>query len=196
MTPLREPNPRIGDSNDGQITTRNNSGATYIECPRTPENREAPQINHPPGPKADVRPREEQESPIQSFLHRTRYRRSDSAYASRESSIDRINIKEKSTAPCAEVCGPEVPKTPPRNNAALHDENNSRSASPKKGPSVDRRRLQSRYYRARSPPMQRPARVLFPIGDVDEIMSNTFGVELIRLDRKFARVKMTSLALG
>ena len=80
MTPLRETNPQIGDSaHDGQVTPRNDSRATYIECPRTPENREAPQINHPPGPKADLRHRKEEDSPIQSFVRRARHRRSDSA---------------------------------------------------------------------------------------------------------------------
>lgn len=181
MTPSGENPAHVREfAHDRQITPRNNSGTSYVECPRTPENREAPRVNHLPRPKSDLSHRKEQESPVQAFVQRTCHRRSDSGFASREASTDQINVKEQSTASYSESYGKELPKTPTRNNAAFQDENKSRSASPKKCPSVDQRRLQSRYYRVRSPSMQRTTRVIFPTGDVDEIMSNTFGVELIR----------------
>lgn len=181
MTPSGEDPAHVREfAHDRQVTPRNNSGTPYIECPRTPENREAPPVNLPPRPKPDLSHRKEQESPVQTFVQRKSYRRSDAGSSSREASIDRINVKEKPTTSCSEFNGRELPKTPTRNNAAFQDENKARSASPKECPSVDRRRLQSRYYRVRSPPIQQPASVLFPTGDVDEIMSNTFEVELIR----------------
>ena len=181
MTPSGEDPAHVREfAHDRQVTPRNNSGTPYIECPRTPENREAPRINLSPRPKSDLSHRKEQESPVQTFVQRKSYRRSDSGSASREVSTDGINVKEKPTTSCSESNRRELPKTPTRNNAAFQDENKARSASPKKCPSVDQRRLQSRNYRVRSPSMQRPTRVIFPTGDVDEIMRNTFGVELIR----------------
>ncbi len=181
MTPSWENPAQVRDfAHDGQINTGNNAGITYIECPRTPENREAPRVNLSPQPKSDLSQRKEQESPVQAVVQRTCYRRSGSGYASREASTDRINVKEKSTTSFSQSYRLELPKTPTHNNAAFQDETKSRSASPKKCQSVDRRRLQSRFYRVRSPPIQRLARVLFPTGDVDEIMSNNFGVELTR----------------
>jgi hypothetical protein len=167
MTPVKENQTQDGAREkltyDNQIVPHNVSSSTGFVRPRTPENREAPRINLPPRPKSDLPQGKEQQSPTQDHVYRTRHRRNDSGYASREISIDRYFVEDKTVAR-SDVNAPELPRTPTRNNAAYREESNCRTASPN-CPSLDRSRRQSRYYRVRSPTHQRPVRILFTVGD-------------------------------
>jgi hypothetical protein len=80
-------------------------------------------------------------------MYRTRHRRVDSGYASRNVSMERLQTADK-TKSKSDINMAEPPKTPTKNNAAYRNENGGRSTSPK-CQSVNRNR--SSRYRERSP---------------------------------------------
>jgi hypothetical protein len=157
MTPAQENQTQDGAQGefayDDQIVPHEVSSSAGLARPCTPENREAPRMNLPPGPKSGFPQGKEQRSPTQDLVSRTRHRRNDSGYASREVSMDWCLGEDKSTIAHSNLNNPKLPKTPTRNNAAYREDGNRRSASPK-CPSLDRSRRQSRYYRVRSPTPQ------------------------------------------
>lgn len=154
MPSSKETRCRNGSTADDNLTIDQEISFTSLECPRTPENREAPQVNLGPGPKAVSGKSTEQTSPTPSG--RSRRPCNNSGYATHVA-VDPLQIEAKATASKTNIGAREPPKTPTRANALFREDNGCRTASPKKCPSVNRSRLQSKYYRLRSPLARRTA---------------------------------------
>jgi len=120
-----------------------------LDRPRTPENRQIPEFNYAPGPKLNRRYQHRETTPTRPLARRPRHRRIDSGYGSRDLSTDELpfdyvnksdKIEEKDLQGQREVNN-SLPKTPTRAPRRGGEKEDSRSASPKRCPSVNRSRL-------------------------------------------------------
>jgi hypothetical protein len=156
MASLRDHSAQAGacaeHTQDAQTFTCDVCTAMSLDSPTTPANRQAPQMNLAPGPKSGFLKSKVPDSPTQKVHGRVPVQVNNSAHESGDMIMNETtHIDDTPTMPWSDLYGREPPKTPIRKFASYRSENDCRTASPKKCPSVTRNRYEGRYHRVRSP---------------------------------------------